>query len=165
MLIAFHFACASQRAASVPRPESPATLHELALDAARSGMSQEQYSAMTRLLSDSMLEVMEKQFAAEHRKLPPNLRQIVSDIYGQYISYDQQCDWMAETYARNFTPTELREIAAYRRGATFQKEMKLLPEVMKNVSQHVQQALTDHHEEIRAQLAARLRTADAPQSP
>ena len=159
MLSACLFACASGHAATASSPPSPATLQQLALDTVHTGMSQEQYLSIMRAVENAMIDTMEKQAVRENRKLPRAAHEFVAEILRQYFSYEAACASLAEFYSRRFTEAELRQIAAYQRTATYQKQIGLMPEMMQYQAREVQHVFDEHREEIKAKIAARLRAA------
>jgi hypothetical protein len=59
----------------------------------------------------------------------------------------------------------LRQIAAYQRTATYQKQVSLIPELMQKEALDVQHVFDEHRAEIKEKIAARLRAASVASPP
>lgn len=151
--------CASGRSAG--GHETGQTLQELALDAAHTGMTREQFAATMRAFEDAVADAIEKRAMLEHRKLPAAYRTVVSDFTRRYVDYDGVCAEVADFYASEFTAAELREIAAFQRTAVYQKQVSLTPQMLRRGFTLARKALAEHQHEVYAKIAELSTQGDA----
>src|SRR5207237_9229036 len=122
--------------APVPQP----TVKELALDVARGGMSREQYALTMRALESALVDMIEKQAAADHTKLPASFRTAVARFVDRYTGYDVLCALLADFYATEFAASELREIVRFQGTAAFQKQVNLMPKLVQSSARVAEEA-------------------------
>jgi len=121
-------------------------------------MPPEQWEVLMRTFSQGLLQVFEKEAAAEGKPLPPNLSRVLAEITGETISYEEVAAFMTAVYSRYYTADEMRAILAYQRTPVFQKQMQLAPRLMEESLKYTQRIFEEHKSEIRAKIAARLKT-------
>jgi len=156
VVVAAILGCATGTASN--RSATPPTQHDLAVELVRSEMPQEQWGVLMRTFSQALLQLFEKEAAAEGKPLPPNFRRVLAETTGETISYEEMAAFLAAVYSRYYTADEMRAILAYQHTPVFQKQMQLAPRLMEESLKYTQRIFEEHKSEIRAKIAARLKT-------
>jgi len=98
---------------------------------------------------------LEKWAAADGRKLPTDTGAFIADLVGSEIPYEEVINITANWYVGHFTAAELNEVAAFHRTAVYRKQIGLMPTLMAEAGQEIQQVMLARRADMEAKIKAR----------
>jgi FtsZ-binding cell division protein ZapB len=117
------------------------------------------YKAAEELLKVSNMETMYEQtinqmVEAQMQQNPQmaKYKNIFMNFFKKYLGYESVKPFFVESYAKNFTGQELRDITAFYRTSTGQKTIKLVPQISTEAMMFSQNRLQEHMPELQMQI-------------
>jgi uncharacterized protein len=148
-----------------PLARAGAEVNAVAVEVSRFVLPEENWNRLQQAMDDQVRQMVEHTLQQAGAKAPAELPARLAEETHKLLTYGELVDLQAGLLAKYYTEAEMKELLAFYRTPIGQKQIRVMPEMLQDVNNHMMQLLQQRLPPMMERLRPLLEQAGAPKAP
>jgi hypothetical protein len=137
----------------------------VAVEISRFVLPEESWNRLQQAMEQQVRQMVEHALQQAGAKAPPELPARLAEETRKLLTYGEMVDLQAGLLVKYYTEPEMKELLAFYRTALGQKQIRIMPEMLQDVNNHMMELLQQRLPPMMERLRPLLEQAGAPKAP